>query len=445
MAGPSSVLFRCLTCIALVTVSACAGMTTYNRERRLNPLIPTSTYVDAKQRVVLASPVTVTNGTTSSVVMRYCAEPSPDALSAIATSGGGGLSAAQKVDLQTAFSLAESASNIGLRTQSIQLMRDAMFRLCEGVVSNNLTSTQFETLYRHFQNSMVAILAIEQLTGTVRPLVVALEGSASAGAAKEIAALTQKLVDARTASAAATQDAADKKAAADKAQAAAKAYLDGKGGKAEALTAEQQKEYAALADEAAKTAAASASAEQKAKAAASDLDTYQKGMNAIAAGNLSASTTATIQPASSGAPLSGDSAKAVADAVQAIVEQQGAAGFLREACATLFVQQIGSAGGAQAAPKNSLEANCAAYAAATVNSLNSATLNAKAMNDALVRQIEANKLTPATVASLTKAAQTAPLPSWMSVRSDAISFRLDDAAERQAGETAKRTRRQRGR
>lgn len=124
-------------------------------------------------------------------LVAFCAEPSPDALSAISASGAfkanwqGGATAA----FQQAIS--EAASSIGLRTQSIQLMRDAMYRICEGYMNGALGGAGFETLHRRFQNSMVAILAIEQITGVVRAPAAALEGLSSAGVAGDLVELTK--------------------------------------------------------------------------------------------------------------------------------------------------------------------------------------------------------------------------------------------------------------
>ena len=132
-------------------------------------------------------------------LVAFCAEPSPDALSALSASG------AIKIDTPKGFSgaaqgaLAEAAGSIGLRTQSIQLMRDAMYRLCEGAMNGYLGNAAFETLHRRFQNSMVAILAIEQLTGAVRAPALTLNSSASVGPpAKQIADMTDRVIKARS-------------------------------------------------------------------------------------------------------------------------------------------------------------------------------------------------------------------------------------------------------
>ena len=131
-------------------------------------------------------------------LVAFCAEPSPDALSALSASG------AIKIDTPKGFSgatqgaFAETAGSIGLRTQSIQLMRDAMYRLCEGAMNGYLGNAAFETLHRRFQNSMVAILAVEQLTGAVRAPALTLNSGAAVGPpAKQMADMTDRVITAR--------------------------------------------------------------------------------------------------------------------------------------------------------------------------------------------------------------------------------------------------------
>jgi DNA-binding transcriptional MerR regulator len=109
-----------------------------------------------------------------------CAEPSPDALSAIAAQAGLSVSdVSQAISAQGGLS--ETAANIGLRTQTIQILRDGFYRLCEAQM-NGLEDVQYAMMLRRFQTNMIALLAIEQLTGTVKgsdALVSATAGSIS--------------------------------------------------------------------------------------------------------------------------------------------------------------------------------------------------------------------------------------------------------------------------
>jgi hypothetical protein len=106
-----------------------------------------------------------------------CAMPSPDAIAAAAAAGGLSLDNPGGTSGNAGFSASEAAASIGLRTQSIQLLRDAMYRMCEGYAAGGIDSVEYGVMMRRFQSSMVAILAIEQLTGAVT----AQQGAVSAG------------------------------------------------------------------------------------------------------------------------------------------------------------------------------------------------------------------------------------------------------------------------
>lgn len=180
--------------------SGCAELTHLTTDKALPsgkdaPSQGKAIIVDAKQRLITAAPVVKVEKQGSNETTKYvalCAEPSPDALSALAAGYGISLSQKEKADLASSFSIAEGAGSIGLRTQSIQLMRDAMFRLCEGYQSGAVDSLAFQTLHRRFQSSMVAILAIEQITGAMRAPAVAIGGNALVGKAELAAELTAK-------------------------------------------------------------------------------------------------------------------------------------------------------------------------------------------------------------------------------------------------------------
>jgi hypothetical protein len=135
-------------------------------------------FIDAKQRGIFV---------TSKAV---CAEPSPDALSALAASGKLDVATPQGTSVGAALSLAEAAGSIGLRTQSIQLLRDHMYRVCEAYQGGAISRLTYELLHRRFQTTMVAILAIEQLTGVTKAPTIVLGGNSAAGDAEAMLKLT---------------------------------------------------------------------------------------------------------------------------------------------------------------------------------------------------------------------------------------------------------------
>lgn len=97
--------------------------------------------------------------------LAICAEPSPDALQATVSMLG--IKVSGEKALESLFS--EEAASIGLRTQTIQLLRDAYYRLCEAYLNDGIDAIAYDVLQRRFQNQIIALLAVEQLTGAVQP------------------------------------------------------------------------------------------------------------------------------------------------------------------------------------------------------------------------------------------------------------------------------------
>lgn len=147
-------LFLCLP------FTGCAYLTNYTAPINLRD---GSVAIDVKQRVVFSQ--SRNDDKRSHVVV--CAEPSPDALTVIGVSGGFSLSDGTGKSGNAAAALSESGASIGLRTQSIQLLRDAMYRLCEGYAGGAVTATDFAAMQRRYQSTMMGLIAIEQLTGPV--------------------------------------------------------------------------------------------------------------------------------------------------------------------------------------------------------------------------------------------------------------------------------------
>jgi hypothetical protein len=120
---------------------------------------------DAKQRTLVMSSRYDKNGRLHNIV---CTEPSPDALTVLATAASGNIDVYSKVAAAFSSSTNETGTSIGLRTQSIQLLRDAGYRICEAYASGAITEADYSTLLRRYQTVLIGVLAIEQLTGTVK-------------------------------------------------------------------------------------------------------------------------------------------------------------------------------------------------------------------------------------------------------------------------------------
>ncbi|NWH07613.1 MAG: hypothetical protein HXY22_03020 [Alphaproteobacteria bacterium] len=130
---------------------------------------------DIKQRGVFVESRPDREGVPTPVV---CAEPSPDAMAAVAASLAARADVTEEGSAGFAASLNESAASVGLRTQTIQLLRDGFYRICEGYMSGALTAEEYSMMQRRYQANMLALLAIEQLTGTVRAPATALHSTA---------------------------------------------------------------------------------------------------------------------------------------------------------------------------------------------------------------------------------------------------------------------------
>ena len=196
--------------LALVIVlNGCSGLTIPERDtvtRPFNPSKGSGRLIDARQRAIISvrrdvigsdgQPLTDDKGerVTDLVV---CAEPSPDVLQATASALGGQISDKALVTLLSfSGSTAENAASIGLRTQTIQLLRDAYFRLCEGYLNDGLDSIAYDILQRRIQSQIVALLAVEQLTGVVKAQQVGLNPSAASDAGAQATLIARVLENA---------------------------------------------------------------------------------------------------------------------------------------------------------------------------------------------------------------------------------------------------------
>jgi len=169
--------------VSVLLVVSLAGCARFNSIQRNVDLTTTSITIDAEQRVVISAPdPTRTIGNHYARIV--CAEPSPDVLKVRGSNFSALLDKAGKQDIELALSAAEAGQNIGLRTQSIQLLRDAMYRTCEGAAAGMIEKKEFEEIQERFQKLTAVLLATEQLTGAVQPRlapVLAVGGSSSTG------------------------------------------------------------------------------------------------------------------------------------------------------------------------------------------------------------------------------------------------------------------------
>lgn len=203
--------FRAVCGIVLaVGLSGCANLASIYRVDRISSMnAGRMNFIDAKQRVILST--RVFDPKSESFAMRYCSEPAPDAFSAFSTSASGDLSAmdlrgaSPEVKLRAALALSETAATIE-RTQTINLLRESMFRTCERYMGGAISNDELIVQAARDQRAMVAVLAIEQLTGVVRAKSTVLSSGAAAATYTDPSQLYEALKNAQEDEAAAELD-----------------------------------------------------------------------------------------------------------------------------------------------------------------------------------------------------------------------------------------------
>lgn len=299
----------------LATTAACgANHHAVFRQTALSGSVDSIITVDAKQRAIL-----VAGDTPGEESRRFCAEPSPDVFSVVAQALSGGGSFGQSADpasveaaLNAAFSSSEQGSSIP-RTQTINMLRELMYRTCERYLSGGYDALELSVQAIRDQRLMVSVLAIEQLTGAVtpRPVLIGASGGASAGASSDAIVRLDEARKARD-QAAATYTTAST------------AY-DQVNGEAEVCDAIKDKPEAELSDEQkakvlpcnnARTARTSAMAERTAKTAAyEELSALARAGSVTATTGVSSSGTGGLDHAHT------EAVSAVSSTVQDIVER----------------------------------------------------------------------------------------------------------------------------
>jgi hypothetical protein len=138
-------------------------------------------------------------------VYRSCAQPSPDVFSVLGFSLAGAIASNRNetnknLNAEVASALSQSGATIS-RTQTVNLLRESMYRTCERFMNGAMTQEQFLVQAARDQRAMIAVLAIEQLTGVVLPQPTVIVASGSAIQADRPLELLKKLEEAENAEA----------------------------------------------------------------------------------------------------------------------------------------------------------------------------------------------------------------------------------------------------
>ena len=117
--------------------------------------------LDVYQRIIL------TRQFAESTRQVVCAEPSPDALQVFSTALAAEVTAK---GVTGGFSGASSgaAQALSERSQTLMLLHDAMYRICEGYFNSAFDTAEYRYQHLRYRDSMLALLAIEELAGNKR-------------------------------------------------------------------------------------------------------------------------------------------------------------------------------------------------------------------------------------------------------------------------------------
>jgi len=186
---------RVLVCLGIIlALAGCANQNSIFRKNIAGGASPVVITVDAKQRHLLVVP-----GQDQEGGWKVCAEAAPDVFSALSTSAAADLGLGRsgtQTDAQAkaALAIAEAAGTIE-RTQTINLLRESMYRTCERYLSGAIDRSAFVVQAGRDWRAMIAILAIEQLTRVARPpSTVIAAGSTTANVQSESDAIRQLII-----------------------------------------------------------------------------------------------------------------------------------------------------------------------------------------------------------------------------------------------------------
>lgn len=151
----------CAVLVALLTLGACGagGAKTF---KEFNIDKGNSIAIDATTRVIL---VTQKGGATHDQFV-VCGEPSPDAIvasfGAEATVKG---SAPQGPSVEAGGKITQTAKSIAVRTATIQLLRDGLYRACEAVINGMIGTNEYRRILSGIGDVMIVLQALDSLGG----------------------------------------------------------------------------------------------------------------------------------------------------------------------------------------------------------------------------------------------------------------------------------------
>jgi hypothetical protein len=150
--------FRMATIIIVAGMLAAGCTGTIFKSFSIDDESAKSISMDARQRLVIVTDKGGPKGDRRVV----CAEPSPDAFMALAASAGANVSIGGK-EAGGYGTMAEAAGALGMRTQTIQLMRDTLYRSCEAYMNGLIDKQEYRKILSAFDELLITLVAIEGL------------------------------------------------------------------------------------------------------------------------------------------------------------------------------------------------------------------------------------------------------------------------------------------
>ena len=134
------------------------GCSTIFKPIKIDASPPLSVSVDAKQRLVIAIERKMPGEAQGKTIV--CAEPSPDAFRALAASGGANVALAGK-EIGGSGGMAEHAGALAMRTQTIQLLRDGLYRACEAYMNGAIDEGMYQRIIAGYDEVLITLVALE--------------------------------------------------------------------------------------------------------------------------------------------------------------------------------------------------------------------------------------------------------------------------------------------
>jgi len=149
---------------AFALVSGCGYFNTIHRKATLGDTEVLS--VDAKQRFLLYGRIPPGDAQAAPADrFATCAEPSPDTFSSLTAELAGQLRPGTPDGASIEGALEETVRNIGRRTQTIQILRDGYYRLCEAYLNGAIDESGYRDTLSYVDGAIVAVLGIDILGG----------------------------------------------------------------------------------------------------------------------------------------------------------------------------------------------------------------------------------------------------------------------------------------